>query len=107
MVEMTLESVGTDQMEAARQSSNGRAAKTVHSGHRLRQTLIAMTAGTRLAEHQSPGDATLLCLHGQVTLHIGERDVTVPEGNLLDIPPQRHDIVADSDSMIILTVGIG
>jgi quercetin dioxygenase-like cupin family protein len=107
MAEMTLESVGADQLEAARQSSSGRAAKTLHSGHRLRQTLIAMTSGTRLAEHQSPGDATLLCLHGRVTLNMGASTVTVPAGTLVDVPAQRHDVVADTDSMIILTVGIG
>lgn len=107
MAEMTLESVGTDQLEAARQSSSGRSAKTLHSGHRLRQTLIAMTAGTRLAEHQSPGDATLLCLRGRVTLNMPAGPVTIPEGALLDVPAQRHDVVAEQDSMIILTVGIG
>lgn len=107
MAEMTLESVGTDQLDAARQSSNGRASRTLHSGTRLRQTLIALTAGTRLNEHQSPGDATVLCLHGQVTLHSGERSVTVPEGTLVDVPPQRHDLVADQDSVVMLTVGLG
>lgn len=107
MAEMTLESVGTDQLDAARQSTNGRASRTLHSGARLRQTLIAMTAGTRLNEHQSPGDATVLCLHGQVTLHSGDRSVTVPKGTLLDVPPQRHDLVADVDSVVILTVGLG
>lgn len=102
-----MESVGAGQMEAARQSSNGRAAKTLHSGHRLRQTLIAMTAGTRLAEHQSPGDATLMCLSGGVTLNIGDKTVTVGEGELVDVPARRHDVVADVDSMVLLTVGIG
>ena len=103
---MTLESVGVDQMDAARLSSNGRAAKTLHSGSRLRQTLIALTAGTRLGEHQSPGDATILCLKGSVTLHAGDLAVTVPEGMLVDVPPQRHDLVADVDSLVILTVAI-
>lgn len=107
MVEMTLESVGADQMEVARQMSNGRASKTIHSGHRLRQTLIAMTAGTTLAEHQSPGDATVLCLKGEVTFHMNDRSVTIPEGTLVDVPAQRHDLTANVDSMIILTVGIG
>jgi quercetin dioxygenase-like cupin family protein len=107
MVEMTLESVGDHQLDAARNSPNGRAARTLHSGTRLRQTLIALTAGTRLNEHQSPGDATILCLRGSVTLHAGERSVTVPAGSLVDVPPQRHDLVADDDSLVILTVGLG
>ncbi|NDL60917.1 cupin domain-containing protein [Phytoactinopolyspora mesophila] len=107
MAEMTLETIGTDQLDAARRSSNGRASTTLHSGARLRQTLMALTTGTRLDEHQSPGDATLMCLRGKVTLHAGERSVVVAEGTLVDIPPQRHDLVADEDSIVILTVGLG
>ncbi len=104
---MTLQSVGTDQLEAARQSSAGRSARTVHSGKHLRQTLIALTQGTRLAEHQSPGDATLMCLSGSVTMHTGTHAITVPAGNLTDIPAQRHDLVADTDALVLLTVGLG
>lgn len=107
MAVKTLETVGTEQLDAARRSSNGRASTTLHSGARLRQTLIALTAGTRLNEHQSPGDATILCLRGQVTLHASERTVVAAAGTLVDIPPQRHDAVADEDSIIVLTVGLG
>ncbi|WP_129667249.1 cupin [Phytoactinopolyspora endophytica] len=107
MAEMTLESIGTHQLDAARNSPNGRASRTLHSGARLRQTLIALTAGTRMHEHQSEGDATLLCLRGSVTLNSNDRSVTVAEGMLVDIPPQRHDLVADQDSLVILTVGLG
>ncbi|WP_166353812.1 cupin domain-containing protein [Phytoactinopolyspora limicola] len=107
MAAMTLESVGADQLDVARRSSNGRASKTLHSGTRLRQTLMALVAGTRLDEHQSPGDATVLCLSGQVTLHASDRSVVVPAGSLVDVPPQRHDLVADEDSLVILTVGLG
>lgn len=107
MAELTLESLGEEQLELARQSSNGRASRTVHSGHRLRQTLMAMTAGTRLAEHQSPGDATLLCLRGRVAVRTGDTSVTIPAGHLADVPAQRHDLVAEEDSLVILTVGIG
>ncbi|AYY12466.1 cupin [Actinobacteria bacterium YIM 96077] len=107
MAEMVLESIGTDLLEAARNSSNGRSSRTLHSGARLRQTLTAMKAGTRLDKHQSPGDATILCLRGGVTIRAAERTVRVPEGALVDVPPQRHDLVADLDSVVILTVGLG
>lgn len=104
---MTLQAAGTDQLEAARQSSAGRSARTVHSGKHLRQTLIALTQGTRMGEHQSPGDATIMCLSGQVTLHTGGSSVTVPAGHLVDVPAQRHDVVADADALLLLTVGLG
>lgn len=104
---MTLQSAGTDLLDAARQQASGRASRTMHSGKHLRQTLIALIAGTRMSEHQSPGDATLMCLRGQVTLHSGERSVTIADGTLVDVPPQRHDLVADVDALVILTVALG
>ncbi|WP_053205020.1 cupin domain-containing protein [Jiangella muralis] len=103
---MTLLTMGAAQLDEARLSSAGRASRTLHSGARLRQTLIALTAGTRMNEHQSPGDATVQCLQGRVTLHTREHTIAVAEGELVDAPPERHDVVADEDSLIILTVGV-
>lgn len=107
MTVTTLESLGTYLLDAAKNSSNGRSSRTVHSGVRLRQTLIALQAGTRMQMHQSEGDATVLCLRGQVTLHWGDRNVTVPAGALTDVPTRRHDLVADEDSVALLTVALG
>lgn len=107
MTVMTLQAMGEEQLERAREASNGRASTTVHHGARLRQTLVALTAGTRLGEHQSPGDATVLCLRGHVALNVGDREIDVPEGTLADVPPQRHDLVAREDSLVVLTVGVG
>jgi quercetin dioxygenase-like cupin family protein len=107
MTSMTLHTMGEEQLERARRASNGRASTTVHHGSRLRQTLLALLAGTRLGEHQSPGDATVLCLRGHVVLNVGDREVDIPEGALLDVPAQRHDLVAKEDSLVVLTVGVG
>jgi quercetin dioxygenase-like cupin family protein len=100
----SLESVGREQLEEARRSSNGRASRTLHHGHRLHQTLLALTAGTRLAEHQSPGDATVQCLSGHVVLNAGAESVAVPAGGLVHVPARRHDLVAREDSLVVLTV---
>ena len=61
---ISLTRLAEEHLEAARSSRAGRSAHTVHGGHdhMLRQTLIAMTAGTELAEHNSPGQATLQVL---------------------------------------------
>ena len=52
---------------------SGRSAATVFGGadHVLRQTMIAMRAGAALAEHESPGEATLQVLRGRVRLTAG------------------------------------
>ena len=40
--------------------------------HVLRQTLIALTAGQKLDEHENPGEATVHVLHGRVRLGAGD-----------------------------------
>lgn len=96
-------------LAVARTASAGRAAHTVHGGHehRLRQTVIALVAGRRLGEHESPGEATLQVLRGSVRLHAGADTWAGDVGDLVVIPPQRHDLEAVSDAAILLTVALG
>ena len=94
------------QLRAAHEASAGRSAVTVYGGreHDLRQTLIALTAGARLGEHQSPGEATLQVLEGQVTVHAGEESFDLSAGDHGVIPPQRNLHVARTDAAVLLTV---
>jgi len=39
--------------------------------HVLRQTLIALTAGSSMSEHENPGEATLQVISGRVRLVSG------------------------------------
>lgn len=102
----SLTALAAEQLEVARTSTAGRSAVTVHGGreHDLRQTLIAMTGGTRLGEHESPGEATLQVLVGEVTLHAGDDAHDLHAGEHGVIPPRRHDLVASTDAVVLLTV---
>jgi quercetin dioxygenase-like cupin family protein len=102
----SLTALAAQQLETARAASAGRSAVTVHGGreHDLRQTLIAMTAGTRLGDHESPGEATLQVLQGEVTLHAGDEAYDLHAGEHGVIPPERHDLVARTDAVVLLTV---
>ncbi|MBC2932807.1 cupin domain-containing protein [Nocardioides sp. zg-1228] len=102
----SLTALAVQQLETARTASAGRSAVTVHGGreHDLRQTVIAMTAGTRLGEHESPGEATLQVLEGEVSLHAGEDTHELRGGDHGVIPPVRHDLVARTDAVVLLTV---
>lgn len=102
----SLTALAAQQLEVARTSSAGRSAVTVHGGHEhdLRQTLIAMAAGTRLGEHESPGEATLHVLEGDVTLHADGEAYDLHAGEHGVIPPKRHDLVAGTDAVVLLTV---
>lgn len=102
----SLTTLGAQQLEKARAAGSGRAAVTVYGGHQhdLRQTLIALVAGRTLGEHESPGEATLQVLTGQVQLHADGSQTDAAEGDHLVIPPARHDLHAVSDSVVLLTV---
>jgi quercetin dioxygenase-like cupin family protein len=93
-------------LEIATTTSNGRSAHTLHGGHEhvLRQTLIALRAGTSLDEHENPGEATLQVLHGRVTLVAGEDRWNGSPGDLLFVPDARHALDAVEDSVVLLTV---
>ena len=106
MESIALSEVIEEQLTAARAAHSGRSAHTVHGGHEhsLRQTVIALAAGNGLAEHDSPGEATLQVLRGRVVLRAGADSCTGTAGDLLVIPPARHALDAVEDSAVLLTV---
>jgi quercetin dioxygenase-like cupin family protein len=105
MRKMSLDAVGRQVLERARDGS-GRAAETVFGGHEqaLRQTVIGLRSGSSLSEHESPGEATLQVLSGRVRLTAGADSWDGRSGDLLLIPPVRHALEADDDSVVLLTV---
>ncbi|WP_431965828.1 cupin domain-containing protein [Actinacidiphila sp. bgisy160] len=106
MQKLSLEAKAREHLERAAASSTGRSAETLYGGHEhtLRQTLIALTAGTILAEHESPGEATVLVLRGRVRLRSGDDVWEAMTGDLLLVPPARHDLQAIEDAAALLTV---
>lgn len=87
-------------------ASSGRAAETVYGGHdhSLRQTVIALTAGTSLADHENPGEATVHVLTGRVRLASARTSWEGRSGDLLVVPQARHSLEALEDSAVLLTV---
>ncbi len=57
MQKLSLDALAREHLERAAAASTGRSASTVYGGHEhvLRQTLLALTAGTSLADHENPG----------------------------------------------------
>ena len=68
MEKISLTALAREHLETARAATSGRSAHTVYGGHEhsLRQTLMALTAGNGLDDHESPGEATVQVLHGRV-----------------------------------------
>lgn len=104
----SLTTLVVEHLTKANGDSAGRSACTVHGGrgHALRQTLIALAAGRRLGEHESPGEATLQVLHGSVRLHAGDETWDGRAGDHLVIPPARHDLEALEDAAVLLSVAL-
>jgi quercetin dioxygenase-like cupin family protein len=94
MKKFSLDARVREHLERAAAASTGRSAETVHGGHEhvLRQTLIARRAGTVPAEHENPGEATVLVLRGRVRLLSGEDQWEGMTGDLLVVPPTRHSL---------------
>ena len=103
---LSLDAVAREQLKIARAATSGRSAETVYGGHErvLRQTLMALTAGTNMAEHENPGEATLLVVLGRVQLSSGNDLWVGRAGDLIVIPPARHSVEALEDSAVLLTV---
>jgi quercetin dioxygenase-like cupin family protein len=102
----SLDAIAREQSRKAAGSKSGRSAETVYGGHEhvLRQTVIALTAGSSMAEHESPGEATLLVIGGRVRMTGGENSWEGRDGDLLVIPPSRHSLEALTDATVLLTV---
>lgn len=106
MRKFSLDALARDHLDRASKDSAGRSSTTVYGGHEqsLRQTLVALRAGAAMAEHDSPGEATLIVLRGRVRLLAGEDTWEGRTGDLLTIPPVRHSLEALEDSVALLTV---
>ena len=102
----SLGELAEQQLATAREASSGRASVTVFGGreHDLRQTVVALAGGRSLGEHESPGDASLQVLVGTVRLTAGEDVWEGSAGDYAIIPPHRHDLHADTDAVVLLTV---
>jgi quercetin dioxygenase-like cupin family protein len=100
-----LEELTYELLQRAAAEHAGRAARTLpHPVDGLRQTVIALTAGTELSEHESPGAASLLVLRGRARLVAGEKSVELRTQQIAPIPDRRHSLHAEEDTVVLLTV---
>ena len=106
MQKLSLDALAREELQAARQASSGRSARTVFGGHEhvLRQTVIALLAGHALGDHENPGEATVHVLRGRVRLHSGDDAWDGRQGDLLLVPAAVHGLEATEDAVVLLTV---
>jgi quercetin dioxygenase-like cupin family protein len=103
---ISLSRLADEHLVKAGESRQGRSSHTVVGGRdrSLRHLLLALKAGEVLADHEAPGEATVLVLSGRVTLGTSTDEATVSAMELLEIPDERHNLRALEDSVVVLTV---
>src|SRR5690625_1069247 len=108
METLDLASLAQEKLANALESKSGRDAATVCGGRdkHLRQTISALKNGGELAEHASPGEATLQVLVGRIKLRTRTESVELGEGEYMHIPDELHAVDALTDSVFLLTVSI-
>ncbi|OLF16338.1 cupin domain-containing protein [Actinophytocola xanthii] len=83
-----------------------RASRTLVTGTSQRATLIALSEGAELAEHDSPPAATLFVVTGTVRLHTHDDGAILAAGQLTSVPSERHGLIALTDAAVLLTVAL-
>ena len=106
MQRTSLDALARELLKAAADAAGGHSARTVFGGHEkvLRQTVIAMTEGSKLGEHVNPGEATVLVLQGRVRLWTEEAAWEGRQGDLIIVPDTKHGLEAPEAAVILLTV---
>lgn len=104
---INLPQAAAELLQSAHASPAGRAGRTLirGAGAPLKQALLALVAGQSLAEHESPGAATLHVLTGTVRMTGGRDDVELHRGDHAAIPAVRHSVDALDDAVVLITVG--
>jgi quercetin dioxygenase-like cupin family protein len=108
MDKLSLEAKARQLSRTASEAGSGRAADTVFGGHekRMRQTVVALRAGVELAEHQSPGEATLLVITGRLRLRAADATWRGRQWDYLVVPDAPHSVEAETDTAFLLTVAM-
>ncbi|MEU1086389.1 cupin [Streptomyces sp. NPDC005576] len=98
-----LNALADEHLAAARNSPHGRSAHRLLQQPPLRQTVIALTSGSALDEHNAPLAASLLVLRGAVRITAPSGDVELTAGGLGPLPRERHGLLALEDAVVLLT----
>lgn len=84
----------------------GHTARTLVREPDLRVVLVAMKAGSRIAEHRTDKTASVHTLAGHVRLHLPDEVVDLTAGRIFVLEQGlRHAVEAVADSAFLLTLG--
>lgn len=90
--------------ETARRAPAQRAGSTLYRGDAMRQTMVVLLEGAEMAEHESPAEAFIHVLEGSITIHGNARKWQISAGELFPLPPEKHSVTANQETLFTLTV---
>ncbi|RJT75114.1 cupin [Arthrobacter cheniae] len=97
-----VETVAKNVLKEASSNDKGRSAELVIHDGPLRQTVLGLTSGQVLAEHNSPPAASMYLLQGRVRV-TGQDQSEVVAGEIVVLTHVRHGVEALEDSVFLLT----
>ncbi|WP_049579711.1 cupin [Streptomyces sp. SBT349] len=98
-----LAELADEHLALARDAEHGRSAHLfLHDGP-LRQSVIALTAGSVLEEHNAPPACSLHVVRGRVRLLSEVGDAELAAGEVMRVPQIRHGLTAVADAVMVLT----
>ncbi len=88
MRKISLAALAAEQVDLAIGAGGRHSSEAMYGDHDevLRQTVIGLVQGARLAEHDHPGVATVQVLHGRVLMRFGTQSWEARTGDLLTVP---------------------
>ncbi|MBW5484390.1 cupin [Streptomyces bambusae] len=98
-----LNALADEHLALAREHPHGRSAHLVLRDQPLRQSVIALVAGTTLDEHLTPPAASLQVMRGTVRVVAASGEIELGPGTLHLLPPDPHSLTALTDAVVLLT----
>jgi quercetin dioxygenase-like cupin family protein len=108
METVALAVLGEKLLAEARSASSGRYGVTIHGGrvHSLRQTLIGVSAGHALDEHENTGEVTLHLIRGRARVVAGPDTAELAPSDYVVIPLDWDSFEALEDTVVLLTAAV-
>ena len=78
---------------------------TLVKEHGITVVLTVLKQGAQLAEHDTPGPATVQVLDGEVEMKVGDEALSLRSGQIVAFDARvAHEVEASSDAAILITV---
>lgn len=79
--------------------------KLIFDSERMRVVLFCLKAGQELQPHSAPSEVMFYCVEGAGNAIIGNDNVPLTRGSLVDCPPQvEHGLKADKDLTVLAII---